>query len=332
MGQRADIGRTGNHGEAVLVVTGLEDVTADLVIAALNDRQVPVVRVDPADIGSQKDALAFAADIGGESDRWEGLLRTGSRRLDLTQIRSIYHRRPGRWRFDHLEPRAREFAVREAQHGLAGLLAHLPVPQCNAPAATARADYKPAQLQAAAELGFSVPETLITNDLAAARAFAAKHAPVVYKTFRGVPPADGQAGAIWTQRIAPTDLDDSIAVTAHLFQAEIDKVADLRVTVVGRRVFATAITGPGNSLDWRSADWNQLNYEPYQLPDCLVPLLHAYLDHFGLAFGCFDLAVERDSGRIIWIECNPNGQWGFLPDSDAIAEAFAALLQAGWTP
>lgn len=61
--------------------------------------------------------------------------------------------------------------------------------------------------------------------------FAAEHSPVVYKTFRGV---DGHAAAIWTQRIEADDLDESLAVTAHLFQAEVvDKVADARVTVVG---------------------------------------------------------------------------------------------------
>jgi hypothetical protein len=56
--------------------------------------------------------------------------------------------------------------------------------------------------------------------------------------------------------------------------------------------------------------------------------MYQYLDRFGLAFGCFDFAVG-DDGRWHWIECNPNGQWGFLPDANAIAEAFAALLQAG---
>lgn len=59
-----------------------------------------------------------------------------------------------------------------------------------------------------------------------------------------------------------------------------------------------------------------------------MPLLHAYLDHFGLAFGCFDLAVERASGNITFIECNPNGQWAFLPDADAIAGALADILRA----
>lgn len=34
----------------------------------------------------------------------------------------------------------------------------------------------------------------------------------------------------------------------------------------------------------------------------------------------------------MFIECNPNGQWGWLPDAAAITEAFADLLQNGGTP
>jgi ATP-grasp ribosomal peptide maturase len=309
----------------VLVVTSLEDVTADLVIDALNRRAVPVVRVDPADIRA---SLAFAARIGDGGGRWGGDLRTGSRDLDLAQVRSVYHRRPGPWRFEHLSGQARDFSTAEARHGLGGLLAALPVLQANHPLANARAEYKPAQLQVASELGFTVPATLITNDLAAAREFAAEYRPVVYKTFRGVPPAGGYAGAIWTQRIEAADLEESLAVTAHLFQEEIDKIADARVTVVGRRVFASLIETPDRLLDWRAGDWDQLSCTPVDVPDPVVKAIYRYLDRFGLVFGCFDFAVDHDR-HWHWIECNPNGQWGFLPDSGCIADAFAALLQAG---
>ncbi|MEK8171385.1 hypothetical protein NKH77_23825 [Streptomyces sp. M19] len=48
----------------VLVVTALEDITADWVITALNERDVPVVRVDPADIGH---ALGFGFRIGADN-------------------------------------------------------------------------------------------------------------------------------------------------------------------------------------------------------------------------------------------------------------------------
>lgn len=325
---------------AVLVVTSLEDITADLVITALNQRGVPVVRVDPADIDPATGTagggpVGFAARIGGGRDDWSGWLRTGSRGLELGAVRSVYHRRPSPWRYGHLPAQAREFAAREARHGFGGLLAHLPVLQVNAPWATARAEYKPAQLQVAAALGFSVPATLITNDLQAARQFADEHGPVVYKTFRGLPPADGRAGAIWTQRIDPGELDESVAVTAHLFQAEVGKTADVRVTVIGRdpgSVFAWRIEAPGAPLDWRSGDWDELKYSPFKMPPQTQERMLAYLDHFGLVFGCFDFAVDPDEGELWFIECNPTGQWGFLPDADRQADTFAAVLQAGSTP
>lgn len=309
----------------VLVVTSLEDVTADLVIAALNRRGVPVVRLDPADIG---DGLTFAGRIGGGDRGWSGRLRTDSRDIDLVHVRSVYHRRPGPWRFDRLERRARRFASAEARHGLTGLLNDLPVPHVNAPLANARAEYKPSQLRAAAELGFTVPPTLITNDPAAARRFAGEHRGTVYKSFRGVPPAEGETGVIWTQRVKAPELDESVSLTAHLFQAEVEKAGDVRITVVGRPVFASRIETAASLLDWRAGDWDQLAYTPIDLPAQFVARLHAYLNRFGLAFGCFDFAVD-DTEDLVFIECNPNGQWGFLPASDSIADAFAELLQNG---
>lgn len=324
-------------GPAVLVVTALEDATADLVISALNRRRVPVVRVDPAGLDATTSSatsgrLTFAARIGGDRAQWAGSLSTGSRDLDLGRVRSVYHRRPGPWRFGHLPRQARDFAVREARHGFGGLLAHLPALHVNAPAATARAEYKPAQLQVAAEVGFTVPATLITNDLTAARRFIGEHGAVVYKTFRGLPPADGRTGAIWTQRVEAGELDESLAVTAHLFQAEVaGKTADVRVTVIGRgpgAVFAWRIEAPGAPLDWRSGDRDRLEYSRYEPPGDVERRLFEYLDRFGLVFGCSDFAVDA-SGRLVWIECNPNGQWGFLPDYERQADAFAAVLQAG---
>jgi glutathione synthase/RimK-type ligase-like ATP-grasp enzyme len=180
----------------------------------------------------------------------------------------------------------------------------------------------------AADLGLTVPPTLITNDLGAIAPFEAEHGPMVYKTFRGVPAVDGNTGVIWTQRVSAADADERLAVTAHMFQAEVCKVADARVTLVGDQVFAWRISAPGDGLDWRAGDWAELDYTLLDLPDGLTKRLRRYLDRFGLVFGCFDLAITEDD-RYLWIECNPNGQWGFLPDADRIADAFAALLQAG---
>jgi hypothetical protein len=118
-------------------------------------------------------------------------------------------------------------------------------------------------------------------------------------------------------------------VTAHLFQAELAKTGDVRVTVVGRRVFAQQITTPGGALDWRQGDWDQLVHAPIAVPPPVQAALHRYLAAYDLVFGCFDFALtgEGDDARDwVFIECNPNGQWAWLPDADQIGGAFADVL------
>ncbi|MEV7034072.1 ATP-grasp ribosomal peptide maturase [Streptomyces sp. NPDC093272] len=315
----------------VLVLTSLEDVTADRVIEALSERGAAVVRVDPADVGPD---LVFGFRLGqGRGSIWGGPLRTASRVVDVEAVTAVYCRRPTPYtaRFRKLPRQSREFAVAEARHGLGGVLHGLrDALYVNHPSAATRADFKPAQLQRFAALGLRIPATLVTNDVEEARKFAAEHERVVYKSFRGLPAGeDGHAGAIWAQRVEPAALDDSVVVTAHLFQAEIPKTGDARVTVVGRRVFAQRITAPDGALDWRRGDWSRLVHTPLVVPESVRTALHGYLASFGLVFGCFDFALTGDgtAPEDWWaIECNPNGQWGWLPDAQAIAEAFAAIL------
>ncbi|GAA0534190.1 MULTISPECIES: ATP-grasp ribosomal peptide maturase [Streptomyces] len=314
----------------VLVLTSLEDVTADRVIAALNEREVPVARVDPADIGT---GLSFGARIGAGSPTWSGRLRTTSREVELGEAAAVYYRRPTPYiaRYGHLPAQQRDFAVAEARHGLGGILNHLHNAfYVNHPSAVTAADFKPAQLQKAAHLGLTIPPTLVTNDAEQAREFAADHGHVIYKTFRGLPrDENGHTGAIWAQRVDPDTFDDSLAVTAHLFQAEIPKTGDVWVTVVGQKVFAQQITAQDSALDWRRGDWDQLQHAPIAVPAPVETALHHYLSAFGLVFGCFDFALTGDGDSTadwVFIECNPNGQWGWLPDADAITTAFADIL------
>ncbi|MGV9271837.1 ATP-grasp ribosomal peptide maturase [Streptomyces griseosporeus] len=318
--------------DTVLVVTALDDVTADWVIAALNRRGIPVVRVDPADVGEE---LTFGFRIGAETRRWGGHLHTPSRQVELSEVAAVYYRRPTPYqrRFNHLPQQQRDFASAEARHGLGGVLNSLDdVLYVNHPWAVAHAEFKPAQLRRFAELGLKVAPTLVTNDADTAREFAQEQSHVVYKAFRGLPRShDGSAGAIWTQRADPRSFDGSIAVTAHLFQAEIPKTVDVRVTMVGPHIFAQQVATPERALDWRRGDWDELIHTPITVPATVEAALRNYLTSFGLVFGCFDLALTGDgSDPDDWwaVECNPNGQWGWLPDAPAITEAFAGVLSA----
>ncbi|WP_189719340.1 ATP-grasp ribosomal peptide maturase, partial [Streptomyces spectabilis] len=293
-------------GRPVLVSTRAEDATADVVIAELNRRRVPVLRFDP---GRDFPARAVIA-ARTSADGWAGHLAVGDRTVDLSGVRALYHRRPSAYVTDSGEQAAR-FAAQENRRGLGGVLGALPgCLYLSHPQAIARAEYKPAQLAAAARVGLKVPASLITNDPMEAKEFCAAQ-PTIYKPlYAGTYDVGGEPAGIWAAPVAAGEVDGAVSHSAHLFQAQVPKVADVRVVVVGDQVFTARITAPPGVVDWR-AEYQSLTYEPVACPEEMRGALVRFLSAFGLSFGAFDFAVTGDDGW--WfLECNPNGQWAWL--------------------
>ncbi|WP_439675393.1 ATP-grasp ribosomal peptide maturase [Embleya sp. MST-111070] len=318
--------RSASLGSPVLVVTRLDDVTGDLVVMELGKRGVPVVRLDPGDFPG---AVTVSATFGGRG--MAGTLRTASRNIALHEIRSVYWRRPGAYDAPGLEAQDARWCVEQARFGLGGILASLPgAHYVNHPHRNRDAEYKPIQLSTAAQCGLTVPVTLVTNDPVEARRFASRAEPVIYKPlwngdYFG---ADGRAQTVWVEEVDPSTLDGGVSVTTHLFQERVKKVADVRVTAVGRELFAVRIDG-ARGLDWRR-EYDALSYTLVAVPSEVIQGIGRYLDTFGLVFGAFDFGLDVD-GQWWFYECNPNGQWAWFPDriTDCITVALAEQLQFG---
>ena len=312
----------------MLVATEAEDVTADMVITELNRRNVPVVRFNPADIGT---GLTVSAWFGTCPASVAGQVRTPSRTADLTQVRAVYWRRPVWPSFEGLGDDDARFAAAQVRYGLGGILYALDGPLwVNHPLRSAEADYKPAQLALAQRLGLSVPPTIVTNDPAEARQFITTQGQVIYKTLRWTPyKRDGVPVTGWAEPVTAGEIDDSVRVAPHLFQARVNKVADVRVLIAGPKVFAVRIDS--GLLDWRK-DYSALSYTVVDLPDKLTKALRTYLDHCGLLSGSFDLGIDQ-ADDYWWLELNPNGQWGWLEEKTGLkmSAAFADLLTQGDT-
>ncbi|MFD5129457.1 ATP-grasp ribosomal peptide maturase [Streptomyces olindensis] len=306
----------------VLVVTNLDDPTADVVISELHDRDVPVVRFDSGDFPH---ALSVAATI--TSNGVEGTLSTPSRSADLSGIRSLYYRRPSGFTFPHLDQQDARFAITQARYGLGGILASLPgCRYVNHPHRIGDAEFKPSGLAAAAAAGFRLPPTVITSDPDTARDFVKQYSPVIYKPLSApLYRIDGVSCTVEVAEVGADDIDEAVSGTAHLFQQRVDKAADVRVTVIGDRVFAVRIDS--DLLDWRT-DYGRLRYSVAQPPPGVTEALPAYLAHFGLVFGAFDFAVDGQ-GQWWFLECNPSGQWYWLEPETGLPmlAAMADLLE-----
>lgn len=310
----------------VLVVTEPLDLTADMVITELNRKGAPVVRFNPADIGTD---LMVSAQFGVCPAPVVGQLRTPSRTADLEHARAVYWRRPVWPAFAHLEAADARYAAAQVRYGLGGILYSLDGPLwVNHPLREAAADYKPAQLAVAQSLGLTVPPTLVTNDPDTARQFTAAYGPVIAKALRWTPyERNGVPMTSWAEPVVTDEIDDTLSAAPHLLQARVEKVADLRVLIVGRRVFAVRIDS--GLLDWRT-DYEALSYSVVCLPERLEKALLAFLDHFDLVSGSFDLALDG-KGDFHWLELNPNGQWGWLEEKTGLemSAAIADLLIQG---
>ena len=150
----------------VVILAEESDAPVDLVVEELAARGVPTFRADTSWFPGR---LVLDARLDGSAD-WVGELRTDHRRVDLSEIRSVWARGPGAFRFaPGMSDAERTYAHREARLGLGGVLASLNTRWVNHPNRAADSTYKPLQLATAARCGLETITTAVTNDPAAVR-------------------------------------------------------------------------------------------------------------------------------------------------------------------
>ncbi|MGH3885592.1 MAG: ATP-grasp ribosomal peptide maturase [Pseudonocardiaceae bacterium] len=313
----------------VLILTQPFDVTADGVVDELNRRGVPVFRCNPGDFPCD---LTLIAELGAD---WTGELRLPDRRVQLDEIGCAWYRRPTAFEFpDGLNTEERRWAQHEARQAVGGILAALPR-WLNHPCDIARCEYKPVQLQMARTVGLTVPSTLITNDAEAARRFAKEHDQIVYKPLSSAGVSEEcRYKLVYANRLTADNITDTVSATAHLFQRWIEKIYEVRLTVVDDVFFAVRIDAESEAgtVDWRT-DYNNLRYTVVDVPHDVRDHVRSLLDLLRLRFAALDFVVTP-SDEWVMLEVNPNGQFAWLQDATGvpIAAAIADALTKGPIP
>lgn len=303
------------------------ELSLALVTDALESRGLPYVmlnqrRFADTDVDIQLAGIEVQAKL--TVDRWT---------VDLHDVSGIYTRMMD-WRAVPEMHDASEHSMRRCAQWHDAISNWFEIaPGCVMNRATAAASNasKPHQSQLIRQFGFSVPETLVTNDPERVREFHARHTRVVFKSISGM-------------RSIVKFLDDDSTSRLPLirscpvqFQRYIPGV-NIRVHTVAGELFASRIDT--NAVDYRYAtdDGGYADLKPWTLPDDIAARCLALAAGLGLELAGIDL-IFTDDGEVFCLEVNPGPAFSYfeLNTGQEIAGAIVRALAEGrsvtpWPP
>lgn len=172
------------------------------------------------------------------------------------------------------------------------------------------------QLLVAAELGFEVPTTVVSNGWKRFEELA-HSGSIAVKALNGhIERESGRAKTVFTSRLNPTDIEDLASRSSSypaVAQNFIQAVREWRVTVVGADVFSAAVYSTDSArVDWRRYQLtDKVRFEVESLPTDVSDRCVAVTKALGLRYAAIDL-IERSDGEFVFLEANPNGQYAWL--------------------
>jgi len=317
----------------LLIVTNRTDLASDYLILKLKSREIPFIRLNTESLGYE-----YWVDLVLNKSSANFLITfSDGKRVRRNDITSVYFRQPNPPSLPNFLTEAdREFAERESLELLRSLWRMIPKTKwLNHPVNLWRATNKIEQLSVASEIGFNIPITLVSSNKDSVASFIrSSQDRIVAKAIKhGFLSCNNEVWVAATRRLPPDYIDnfESFAQLPMTYQFEIDKIYDLRVVVIDKKVFTTAIHSQDyeeTRIDWRVGDLQglQLRHEIISLPKSLENKCKKIVKSFSLRYSSMDLVLGKD-GKYYFLELNPNGQWAWIeqlvghPIREAIIDA-----------
>ncbi|WP_124608905.1 hypothetical protein [Burkholderia seminalis] len=165
------------------------------------------------------------------------------------------------------------------------------------------------QFHAASSIGLKVPDTMWTNCPQEVEAFLNKHnGRVIFKMFSGTKSV-WQPCRKFDDKFTPSV--NYVQFMPAIYQEYIAGDFEHRVTIFGEHCFAAT----ANLSESRYPADVRIDLRLRRRKGCIDKLiekrLREFMGRFGLSFATFDLR-EREDGEVIFLECNPMGQFLYL--------------------
>jgi glutathione synthase/RimK-type ligase-like ATP-grasp enzyme len=295
----------------LIILTASDDVTSTYFAERAASVGTPLVRID-TDACTDRLRVGYTT-LGGAIIEFDG------HRLRASDISAVWLRRPREIRVQLDDAAESAHVANEWAEAIEGFLAHVPRERwMNHPTANVRASHKLEQLTRAAAHGLRVPKTLVTQSSAELATFwRALDGRVVVKPIASgyLEWPNGGAASIFTNRVLESHLDGALlSACPTLFQEEIAKAYDVRVTIVDDRITPVALhrTSDGQQiLDIRRDNMEGVEHTRCEMPDDVRDRLMKLVRSYELRFAAVDFAVTS-AGDWLFFEINPNGQWAWL--------------------
>lgn len=296
----------------VLLITNKSDVTTDFIVKRLKEENVNFYRLNTEDLLSST-FLSF--DFS--KNQFKLFDRHLKIEIDLLKIKSVYYRRPISPIFpeENLTTGEKKFISVEIAYCLEGLYKILKnALWISSVFAIREAESKIYQLQIAQEIGLKIPNSLITNYEKDASIFLDYNKSVIKPIKSGLIDDLNNEKIIFTSLLNDRKGINRIQFYPTYFQEFIDKKADLRITVIGKKVFPALILSQEfeeTKIDWRNGENLRLQYKKIILPTYISELCIMLTERLNLNFGAIDFVIDKN-GEFIFLEINPNGQWAWI--------------------
>lgn len=317
---------------SVLVITNQTDITSDFIIKRFRERNIPFYRLNTETIGRFVEVV-----FNFESGEHLIIDTVADVTINLLTITGVYYRRPEiNQKYDELSSGEQDFIAAELAYTLEALYKILGGAfWISNVQAIRNAENKMYQLMVANQVGLKVPAALVTNNPEAALAFFVKHdRSCIIKPIKSGLVQGKNEGVIFTSKVELTEGNvDRIKSCPVYLQPLIEKEADIRVTVVGEKIFSAKIhsqEATDSEIDWRRAN-RLLHHSTTDLPKKIEDQCVQLVKLLGLNYGAIDFILDK-SDNYIFLEINPNGQWAWIENrlnlniSYAISELFEQNL------
>lgn len=289
----------------VLIISNKLDYTSDYICVELNKRGTKYLRLNRDEFYNyiiKFDILKniMLIKIGGEIYQ-----------IDEGSLKSIYYRAPIYLRDIYQPDLSGEEQLYRTQWTafIRNLTVFEDVIWVNNPEATFKAENKLLQLKYAQKEGFKCPTTFVSN---CSQLPINDDYYIVKSLDTGLLRIDDKEAFIYSNKVPRHELANAnLCLVPVIIQEYIEPKIDVRVTVIGNKIYPVKImfNGQGIDGDWRMIK-DKLEYIPIQLPDHINTACINVVRSLGLAFGGIDLLKQGDS--YYFLEVNPTGEWSWL--------------------